>query len=542
MLKVMLVDDDAPMLRYLHKLIPWKEMGLAIAATARSGAKALEQFEETLPHLVVTDIGMPKMDGLELAARLRGLRPDVRIIFLTCHEDFAYARSAVQLGADDYLIKDELTADALRASVDKASRLIRLAQESAVQSSYREEVTRNREVLKRSYWHRIVSGDLSDASLDAGRRLGIEWREPDFMLGLVHIDRASIMRQYGLKDAPLIRYGVYNIAQELAQTFAAGRITVIADERRDLICIMNYRRNLAVNAQEAFRGFAAELRRKSEDYMRIGVGFVAGCEFKGLAELGGRFAELQRFDQALYYAAGDVHGMTAAGMAKPAAAPLAPGAGSAVPKRTDMREALIRACRDRDESDVMRLFDEFALACAADGTPPGTVVSQFSQWVRLLEYETGYEEDSATFHADLALTARLSETLHCAGERARTILLAGMQTDSSAAGAKVKLSLIDRYIAEHLSENISLVSAANYLYMNPSYFSRYFKKLAGVNFTDYVNRCKMDVAKQLMKNRDMTVEMISDKLGYSDRTYFSKVFKKYNGASPAEYKGSMGKS
>ncbi|GBG07704.1 hypothetical protein PAT3040_02262, partial [Paenibacillus agaridevorans] len=115
---------------------------------------------------------------------------------------------------------------------------------------------------------------------------------------------------------------------------------------------------------------------------------------------------------------------------------------------------------------------------------------------------------------------------------------------SAANGGEIdsyKLQSIDSYIAAHLSDNISLVSIASHLYLNPSYFSRYFKKMTGVNFTDYVHRYKMKIALQLMKDKEMTIEMISAHLGYSDRTYFSKVFKKYNGVSPVDYKGKFRK-
>ncbi|MFH5185898.1 response regulator [Paenibacillus sp. TAB 01] len=95
MFKVMLVDDDVPMLKYLSKLISWDGLNAEIVCTAQSGKRALQRFQETSPDLVITDIGMPQMDGLELSAELQKLKPGVRIIFLTCHEEFHYARKAV---------------------------------------------------------------------------------------------------------------------------------------------------------------------------------------------------------------------------------------------------------------------------------------------------------------------------------------------------------------------------------------------------------------------------------------------------------------
>ncbi|MNC60028.1 HTH-type transcriptional activator Btr [compost metagenome] len=86
---------------------------------------------------------------------------------------------------------------------------------------------------------------------------------------------------------------------------------------------------------------------------------------------------------------------------------------------------------------------------------------------------------------------------------------------------------------------ITSVDMADHLHLNASYFSRYFKKLAGVNFTDYVNQYKINMAITMLSRRNETVENVAYTLGFSDRAYFSKVFKKYSGKSPSEYKIQM---
>ena len=99
-----------------------------------------------------------------------------------------------------------------------------------------------------------------------------------------------------------------------------------------------------------------------------------------------------------------------------------------------------------------------------------------------------------------------------------------------------KIKEIDQYIIEHLSENITSIIMANHLHLNPSYFSRFFKQLTGENFTDYVHRFKIRLAITMLTERYESIEYIAYSLGYSDRTYFSKIFKKYTGLSPGEYK------
>src|SRR5690554_3951754 len=122
MYKVMIVDDYVPILKYMRALIDWNKLELQVVESLHSSVKALERFSELLPDILITDIDMPQYNGMELVERCREVKPDLRVIFLTCHEEFEYAKGAIQLQADDYLIKDELTADKLEASLKKTAK------------------------------------------------------------------------------------------------------------------------------------------------------------------------------------------------------------------------------------------------------------------------------------------------------------------------------------------------------------------------------------------------------------------------------------
>ncbi|MDQ0198056.1 YesN/AraC family two-component response regulator [Neobacillus ginsengisoli] len=105
--------------------------------------KALNLFCTTLPDIVISDIGLPQMDGLELAEKFREIKPEVRMIFLTCHEDFRYAKRAVELGADEYLIKDELTPEQLEKSLRKSLQSLKNSRDNLELYSIRETIQKN---------------------------------------------------------------------------------------------------------------------------------------------------------------------------------------------------------------------------------------------------------------------------------------------------------------------------------------------------------------------------------------------------------------
>lgn len=110
---VMLVDDERPARELLKMTIDWHKAGFDIILEARNGKQALELYAENQPDLIITDIQMPVMDGLEFLKRIKSICPSQKVVILSCHEDFSYARSALKLGVMDYLIKDSLTEETL---------------------------------------------------------------------------------------------------------------------------------------------------------------------------------------------------------------------------------------------------------------------------------------------------------------------------------------------------------------------------------------------------------------------------------------------
>lgn len=120
--KILIVDDEAIVREGLKKCLDWEEHGLEIAAVAENGARALEYVREQLIDIVITDIKMPMMDGLELLRKSKEIRPDTIFLILSGYDDFEYARQALRYGADDYIlkpIKEEELLDSLNRICEK---------------------------------------------------------------------------------------------------------------------------------------------------------------------------------------------------------------------------------------------------------------------------------------------------------------------------------------------------------------------------------------------------------------------------------------
>jgi two-component system response regulator YesN len=115
----MLVDDDYLVLSYLQEIVPWEELGLQLVGMHEDGLEAYKAAQENFPDILITDIGMPEMDGLELIKLLQEEHKDLHAVILSCHNDFQYAQTAVKLNVHEYVLKETLNAQTILPILNK---------------------------------------------------------------------------------------------------------------------------------------------------------------------------------------------------------------------------------------------------------------------------------------------------------------------------------------------------------------------------------------------------------------------------------------
>ncbi|MDR9854292.1 response regulator [Paenibacillus sp. VCA1] len=521
MLKVMLIDDDVPMLKVLKQMIDWDELRLRIVGSTYSSAKALHLFQETWPDIVVTDIGLPQKNGIELAEAFRHMKPDIRVIFLTCHEDFHYAQQAVKLNADDYLLKDQLTAEQLEQSLQKSIRSLH----SKVTPLYQKTSNYSSDLFKQGLLQRILDGVDPQTTREYAAGLGISWEYPWFMMGIVHLHYSSYEQLYVQSNVSLISYAIYNIAVELAASYEG--ITPFL-EQDHLIVMYNFRQNLAGNAYSHFQAFLRELRSGAERFLKLRLNVSAVTDKIGLADLGSCYHQMIRHKHE-FYANGEFTATDMGFLHRQLFFPL--------PQRIldGYKSDLERAVLGNDMRSIRELMANLAQLAQEKRFEPDDFVREITMLLRGIDMMFSEKKSDETRYAYLADARTLEDVMELA-ERQLAFIAQHKQKGASAAIREPKLQMIQQFIDQHLADNITSIDMARYLYLNSSYFSRYFKRLTGINFTDYVHQYKMGIAAKMMKSSGQTLESLAMGLGYSDRTYFSKVFKKYIGMTPSEYK------
>lgn len=526
MINIMLVDDDVPMIKYLRQLINWEEHGLNIVGTSYSSIKALELFKQYKPDLVISDIGLPQMNGLELALELKQIKPDVRMIFLTCHEDFHYAQKAIQLNADRYLIKDELTKEQLEESLINSINKVKETTVSLEGLSYKEILNRNIELLKHSLFDRLIKRDEPEILLQFAKKLDISWQYPSFILGTGHLSLSTFMEKYSYQDLSIIKYGFYNIACDIAKKYHG--ITFF-NEEESIVFVFNYRQNIKFDHHQYLQSLLKEVQEKIFEFLGLEISFIFGRQSYDIKNIGFVFQQMVRNRYRFFYNKVSILNWDMQ-TNQSAFCPIS----RLLDK--EMSE-LVFAVQEKDSKKVKEILTFITQTATEKNLDPEELKKVIARRIRLIELqyiETGNEE----FYSFLEECSRLSDAVKLVENKLAQLIQWNGKTDG-ASSREPKLQEIDQYIIENLSENVTSTDVATHLYMNPSYFSRYFKRLTGENFTDYVHRFKIGVAAKILEQTGESVEEVAIKCGYSDRTYFSKVFKKYTKMTPREYRSKV---
>jgi len=524
MYKVMLIDDDVPMLKLLEQMIDWEQLNLHVVGVTYSSTKAQSMFRETMPDIVISDIGLPKKDGIELAGEFAAIKPNVRIIFLTCHEDFHYAQKALKLDADDYLIKDKLTAEQLMQSLRKSITLLNPREFGVEQkmTSY------SMDIYKKGLFKRIKDGFNPELTIAHADQLGIQWSAPHFILAIANLSQASSAELYTQKDYSLIVYGIYNIAQELANGYDG--ITVFL-EQENVVFTYNYRSNLVNNASKTFEGFIHSLQNKIAEYLKAELLVFMLKDQLELRLLGKLYKKIVE-DKVSFYSKGQLIKLEPNQLEQVF---FIPEPSFFEEKKVELERVLLK----QDAVMLQHTMNKLSQTLASSNMNPKELVSLLLFHLRGLEAVFAKKKLAEDYFSQILHVKTLDEVMLLL-EKCLMRMMESRVKQSRVVVQEPKLQVIQHYIDQHISQNITSIDVAKYLYLNPSYFSRYFKRLTGVNFTDYVHQYKMKMAEKILKTSNQSLESLSLSLGYSDRTYFSKVFKKYVGVTPSEYKAELG--
>lgn len=532
MYNVMLVDDDYPVIELLSEAIDWEGLGLRLIGCYENGASAWEHSEWEQPDILITDIGMPKMNGLELSARVKERKPGVRIVILSCHDEFSYAQQAMRLNVQEYLLKESLVPEDLvvllkrfKESLDEERQWDgEQARLHALEHNTKE--LRKEQILK-NLIHQPLLSPLK--WLQEAREFKL-LLEGEYCIPVVgHLDEYRKVTHRFASDQTL-RFAVANVMNEVLHDQKSFGLHVSYNKRKQLL-LFSYKPSLKTNIFDLIFASLKNIQATLVKVLKVHMTFRIGKGCASPESLKENLYELVTNEEQRFY-------LELGGIVKEQAISLSSQSLFAEydTARSELRESLL-TMRTQEVNAVakkwiMRIQDEkYPSAVVKDWLLKLLLDLKLQQNSMHLVRSAPSAETLSKDIADIDSLAELQEWL-------TTYLHSVASGTEVASGSKrPEMKEAYKYVSLNLHRRISLEEVAEHLHLNASYFSRLFKKEMGLTFIEHVTQMKMERAKEMLGQTPLTVGTICEQLGYDNQSYFIKTFKSHTGLTPMEYRG-----
>ncbi|WP_019421658.1 response regulator transcription factor [Paenibacillus sp. OSY-SE] len=562
MYKLLLVDDEEDVREGLLREIEWSGCGYEVIGTAENGREAIEAVDKLRPDVVVTDIQMPFLNGLQLSEGIREQFPTIKIIILTGYDEFEYAQKAVKLHIDEYVLKpfssQELIDVLLKVKTSMDEEQAQRENVHVLQEHYRSSLPVLKEVFLASLFTRKVNRKEID---EKSRIYDLPLCGSQFMLSVISLDipcsllsnrkeeepslqpfiqqspqRDAGVPQHALSlkdtgDSRLQLFAVYNIAEEIVHKHELGFVMIhneevvliSCDESPDMEPIRQ--RTLLV---------LEEIRQSVERYLRFSVTAGAGTVIHTLEEAPYAYnAAIAALDYRVILGSNRVICIDDVEMRM-------------VEKLCFdhwKEEALIRCLKVGTAEELRGMLDSlFQGLMEAHISVKDFQIYVMEMLIALMKVarDAGQAADTAVGD-ELASFERIREFRHM--EEAKqwvlqlcTRLMHHIAADRQTSYKKLVQEATSFVEANYENSDLSITMVCGHLHISAGYFSSIFKKETKMTFINYLLQLRMEKAKQYLRSTDWKTFEIAEQVGYSDPNYFSYSFKKYAGLSPKEYR------
>ena len=493
---VLIVDDERTTREGLAANIPWGELGMEVIGLAADGRSALEMAADVHPDIVLTDVRMPRMDGIALAAAIRENDPDIEIVFLSGYTDREYLISAIKLRAFDYVEKP-VSVDELTATLRKAREKVELR---------REELTASRRRLIQI----LLLGSDADEANRAIKASGPDTADFSVTTVMVVRSRRGIMVP-DMRD--VILDTVLSIRSVLAADFIGDDVVILVATDQ------------APNLSESSEAILDRIGSLWSDCERCTAG--VGTAASSVSQMRESYDRaLKAVGHAFYRGWGAVYAYRS-------------GVNNASEDSVLDADA-IHLCLENDQPNAALaiLAERRDALRSAWGTPEGRVRDFYSRVLSTAEEVADRKrlDRGAGFCGGTLADIREAETLDEIHRIVCDTLTALFLPAAEFGRTRRLVYEVGRHIRLSRAAVPRLSEVAARFGISPSHLSRVFRIETGIRFTDYVKMQKAEQAKELLRDVTMRISEVADTLGYDDRRYFTRVFKHATGMSPREYR------
>ena len=535
MVKVFLVEDEVVMRNGIKNNIPWTEEGFEFVGEASDGELAYPLIKKEKPDILITDIKMPFMDGLELSRIVKNEFPQIKILILSGYNEFDYAKKAIDIGVTRYLLKPVSSAKLLEAVKEVKEQIEKEREQEQMLERYQREMEENIHLEQQKLWHALIANRLSTAELlEGGQKVGMDFTAPAYLVFLFKVTQGGESTG-GSRD-------FVEVSEKISQT-AQGWAQVLTFERSPEGWVFLIKAQSDAEAAKRLRQCADELDSLTKPYASIeyfgGVGTVA----HRLGDIGNSYQEACKAFAGRFFSEPNR-------IIRP----------EDVEKLHNYEQEKIDISKIRSKKSERELVDKFLRSGTLEEVHNFTaeyfrdIGGQnyqsllYRQYVMMDLYFSAADFLESLKIDGSALPESCRDINQIVGGAVSAAEMQKKMENLFAETIKLRdqnsmkkygavLEEARRFIRENYQrEEMSLNTVASRVNISPSYFSAIFSAETGQTFVEYLTQVRLEKAKELLMCSHMRTAEIGYEVGYKDSHYFSYIFKKVVGCSPKEYK------
>ncbi|MFX3649995.1 MAG: response regulator [Paenibacillus sp.] len=526
-----IVDDEDLIIQRLELFfseLSHRDKRFVLVGKANNGLSGIEEIIKLKPDIVISDIVMPRMDGISMIEQLKAELPHTQYILLTAYSSFEYAQRAIHANVLEYIVKVPLREADLNRALDKAAGILNeFEKKEAEFHSLNISVLENKYRVRKQFFNELIRGEIpSHRASDFANRMKFHFFQANYCCFIVEMNTyESFRNEYAAADQNILKYAITNIIEETVMSGGSGVAADLSDNR--FIGFLSWENNRSdMETEYACLSLGGQIISHLHQYLNQGVSVAFGGPHRGWESIKQAYTEAKHVSEDFYYHTEKVvktpmhrfqyHNEKKADFEQ---------------KLTDF---LARMKRKISKEELDSALAELSQFVSDHKIHKSIMVPMIRDLYRdiTVKFKSGNKMTTEAPEFPMEFMA-FQEQLAYIGDFTFEYVHAGQLLH------RAEIMSAMHFIEKNLKQRLTLEAIAEEVNLAPSYFSSLFKKTMNEGVISYINRKKIQLALELLNDKDYSLLELCEEVGIVNEGYFCKLFKEYTGDTPKQYRIKM---
>lgn len=531
MYKVLLVEDEVLVREAITENIVWNEIGLRLITSCKNGREAIEAIEKEVPDIVITDICMPYIDGMQLSEYIYTRYPETKIIIFSGYDEFEYAKQALQYKVEEYLLKPVTAGELTELLVKIKNKIDTQRKEKNDIKRLRGTYYKHLNTIRSQVLNDLILGNkVEEEYKDEMKESGIELSKKYFKVAIIDTEisyPSDFVIGNNQNQSALLSFAIYNIVNEIMSAQSLG----LTFQQKDRKMVLIFESDLKVNFENEVRAVCELIQDKIKDYLQVEIFIGIGKKVDSLSKIYLSYEQaFELINYSYLYGHNCIISQQEIDFFR-----------KEIDISTNIEKLLLQVTRqfykeiELELDRLLKKIKEAYLRKEEVSIIMQSIIVAANETLKLAGVERHVKESKdEQWIYEFEKKKNIYDAFEIVKEYLNSVMeqLYDLKEDTSKKQSLLALDYIEK---NYQNSELTLQMLCKYLSMSPSYFSAIFKKETGETFVEALTKKRMQVAKNLLKYTSLKNYEIAEKIGFSDAHYFSQTFKKYIGKTPKEY-------